>query len=369
MTEQDYEAFSYLNDVMPVDVTVGGATGWAIIDTGDPWALLDPSTFPSASGLSNGGDIASIAVGGVTVESPYAFGSTAGDDTDYAPFDINANLGCTVVCGYVTSLNYRDVVFSLGATSPPAGLGATTTFDFSLEGGGTIDGVPAPPSRIVVTVSIEGNDYTMILDTGASAVTVSASAFATLTADGRTTATSQAVTTAGMSETTLTRAKTVAVGGVTASGIVVTTDTSFDNNLAAISQTVGRTIDGSLGGTFLHNFYVSIDYASQTVSLSPYADTSFALDPAEAIGITLNAVSATTYQVAAVDAVATAAGVAVGDYVTAIDGNQLASLSPLVIQALLYGKVGTDKEITFGQAGTLTNMTISLPVEEELPLP
>ena len=61
---------------------------------------------------------------------------------------------------------------------------------FKIEGGGTVSSATTtlsyPATRIPVTVTIEGVDHPFILDTGASEVTVRASLFAALAADGRT---------------------------------------------------------------------------------------------------------------------------------------------------------------------------------------
>jgi hypothetical protein len=221
-----------------------------------------------------------------------------------------------------------------------------------------------------VTVSLEGKDYSMILDTGATDVTVSAAAFAALTADGRTQISGGVDTTSGMSTSSLTRAATVAVGGVVVDGVVIAHDPSFDTNqLTQLSSDVGQTIDGSLGGTFLHDFYVTIDYPSHELTLARYADLSFILDQGELIGITLGISTTGAYEVTAVSGDAATKKVSVSDVVTAIDGTDLASVSSLQVAALLYGKVGSTKQVTFGKASKLAKMTVPILVDETLPLP
>ena len=126
---QDIQAFSRLTNTIPTEVTVGSSTGWTIVDTGNPWVLLDPTAFPTAASLpANGGPIASVTAGSETVNGPYAFGSASGDLTADATFTLDGNLGCTVICGFVAAFNYRDVTFGLAATapSPPSGVGAAT---------------------------------------------------------------------------------------------------------------------------------------------------------------------------------------------------------------------------------------------------
>jgi len=366
----DLAAFSYLTDTIPATITVDGARGLAVIDTGDPWVLLDPTTFPAAASLSqSGGTVPSIALAGTSTNDPWVYGSTTGDVDIDPTFAIEANVGCTVLCGLVASFNYRDVTLTLGSATTPSGLEASTTLGFMLLGG---DGTSMfPASRIVVTVSLEGKDYSMILDTGATDVTVSAAAFAALTADGRTQISGGVDTTSGMSTSSLTRAATVAVGGVVVDGVVIAHDPSFDTNqLSQLSSDVGYTIDGSLGGTFLHDFYVTVDYAKEQLTLARYQDLSFILDQGELIGITLGVVSGTgVYEVTAVSGDAATKKVSVNDVVTAIDGTDLASVSSLQVAALIYGKVGSTKQVTFGKAAKLANMTVPILVDETLPLP
>jgi hypothetical protein len=239
---------------------------------------------------------------------------------------------------------------------------------FSFLGGGVVDGVTIPRSRIVVNVSLEGNQYAMILDTGATSVTVSQAAFTALTADGRTQIMTGGVeTTSGVSTTSLARAASIAVGGVTVDSVVVAHDTSFDTNLAAVSMDAGQTIDGSLGGDFLHDFFVTVDYAASTVHLARYSDLSFAVDEAEEIGIALEA-EGNGYVVSGVSTTAGAQGITVGDTVESIDDVDLAGLSLAQATLLLYGKVGSTKVVKFGAAQQVANQTLTVVVEEFLPL-
>jgi len=370
----DVQAFSRLTNSIPITITVGGVSGWAFVDTGNPWALLDPTIFPSAAGLPvNGGTLPSITLASEIATNPYVIGSTGGDLQGDSTFSLDGNIGCTVVCGFTPSFNYRDVTVTLGGAPAPSGLEPAVTVPFSFKGGGTEEGLAVPRSRIVVAVSVEGNMYSMILDTGASDVTLSGGAFAALTSDGRTQVSGgTAETASGSSTSSITRAASIILGGVEVDNLVVAHDTSFDTNLATVSSDVGSTIDGSLGGTFLHEFYVTVDYTSQTVSFARYSDTSFVIDAGEHIGITLGTEqvgTVTEYGVAAASGDAAAIGVAEGDVIVAIDGQQLSSLSSLQVATLVFGAVGTTKSVTFGAATNLSGMTVSIPVEENLPLP
>ncbi len=364
----DVQAFSRLTNLIPTNAVVGGSSGWVYVDTGNPWALLDPTTFPSAA--ANGGTLPSIAMGGVTASNPFAYGSATGDITGDSTFNVYGNVGCTVVCGFTPSFNFRDATLTLGNVSPPSGLEPAVVTSFSLEGGGTEGGVAVPRSRIVVNVSVEGKSYAMIVDTGASEVTLSEAAFSALTSDGRVQLSSgSAETTSGTSSVSLTRAASVVLGGVDVDSVVVAHDSSFDQNLAAVSTDVGQTIDGSLGGTFLHDFYVTVDYSAETISLARYEDTSFALDPGEHLGLDLEIDESGNYFVAQATGDAATKGVRAGDAILSIDGQTLSSLTTLEASVLLFGAVGASKVVAFGAAENVAFSSVAILVDETLPLP
>jgi len=366
-------AFSYVTNLIPAQITVGGTSATAYVDTGNPFVLLDPSTFTSISGLAAlGGDIPSVVVGSTTAENVYVIPTTDGLTSPDPAFPLHANLGCTAICKFVATFNYRDVAFGLApaAPAPPAGLEPEIVLAFSFEGGSEVGGVNVPKSRIVVPVTIEGTKYTMMLDTGASYVTVTQAAFTAITQDGRPTANGgTAETTEGTSTTTVARVSSVVVGGTGGAevqSVVIAHDTSFDMNLEEVSTDTGQQIDGSLGGTFLHDFYVTVDYATAKVHFARYSDTSFAIDPAEQIGIAL-AQQGSNYVVAAADQAAAALGVTSGDVVTSIDGQLITGLPVAQASVLLFGKVGSTKMVAFGAAAHLGYQSVSLTVEELLP--
>ena len=106
--------------------------------------------------------------------------------------------------------------------------------------------------------------FTMIVDSGASTVILSDAAYSAITADGRVMIDGgMTQTTSGTSDSSITRVASIVVGGAEVDNAVITHDTSFDSNLDEVSGDVGQTIDGSLGGTFLHNFFVTVDYPNE----------------------------------------------------------------------------------------------------------
>jgi hypothetical protein len=231
--------------------------------------------------------------------------------------------------------------------------------------------ISLPKSRIIVSVSIEGTAHTMLVDTGASDVTVRSSVFSSLTHDGRATLGAGTVETVnGTSHATMTRARTMALGPVALDGVIVLGDPATDSLFDTVGQEVSRTVDGSLGGSFLNHFYLTVDYAQQTLALAPYSDTSFVIDPAERLGLTVGRAPDHTYHVTAVVSGSDAAnkGVSVGDTVVTIDGTDLSGASVSEIIALVSGPVGTSKMVTFGPARTLAGQTVSIQISELLPL-
>ena len=368
----DLIAFSRLTNAIPTEITADGSTAYGVVDSGNPWVLLDPAAFPSAATLpASGGALDAITAGGVTRTKPYVIPTSTGDVSGDSTLTLRGNLGCSVLCGQVASFDYRAVTFTLGDTAPtdaPTDLGAPLSVPFTLSGGGTDDGVPIPASRVVVPVVIEGTTFSMIVDTGASDVILSAGAYNSIVADGRVqTDGGMSQTTTGTSDSSITRVRSIVVGDATVDRPVIGHDAAFDANIAEVSADVGHTIDGSLGGTFLRNYYVTLDYPNQIVNLAPYPDTGFLLDPGEMIGLMVQYVDG-GYFVSAVSTGAAELGVNVGDIVVAIDGQDLASISPLQVATLFYGTVGTTKKVTFGAAATLDGQTVDVTVEEMLPL-
>jgi Aspartyl protease/PDZ domain len=365
-------AFTRLLDSIVVPVDVGGTTALLQVDTGNPWVEVNPKVFPEAP--SNAGNVATLSVESERLTNVQVVSKISPCPNPDPEIVVGGFLGCTVICKSVVSLNYRDVAFTLGPQEAPPDLLPETKIPFALEGGGTdsLGGftVTTPPSRIVVSVDVEGVTHRMIVDTGASFVTVDQALFASITKDGRPQLDGgMACTTSGPSTSTAARVLTISVAEAAVHDVVISHDTAFDETLALISEDAGETIEGSLGGTFLDNFYVTIDYAAGELHLAPYGDTSFVVDPARSMGFGLKARPGGGYMVSSVVPGTDAAskGVHAGDEVLAIDGEELAPLSDTEATVLLFGKVGATKMVQFGAAAKLDNMTVAITVNEFLP--
>ncbi len=365
-------AFTRLLDSIVVPVDVGGTTALLQVDTGNPWVEVNPKFFPQAP--AQAGNVATLGVETEQLTNVQIVSKSSSCKSPQEGIQVGGFLGCTVLCRTVVSLNYRDVVFTIGREPAPPDLLPETKIPFALKGGGTtpLGGftVTTPPSRIVVSVDVEGVSHRMIVDTGASLVTVDHALFAAITNDGRPQlAGGKACTTSGPSMTTAARVLTLSVAGATLHDVVVAHDTAFDETLSRISQDAGETIEGSLGGTFLDHFYVTIDYPAGELHLAPYTDTSFTVDPAQLMGFGLTARPGGGYMVSNVVAGTDAAskGVEVGDEVLAIAGQELAPLSVTEATLLVFGKVGATKMVQFGTAAKLGHMTVGITVNEFLP--
>jgi gag-polyprotein putative aspartyl protease/PDZ domain-containing protein len=366
-------AFTHLTNLLVVPVDVAGTTGLLGIDTGDPFVLLNPTTFPSAPEV---GSVSTLVVESDHLTKVPVITSSDSPSSPDPSVPLGGLLGCTVICSSVVSFDYQNAVFTIGSSTPPSGLMTATSLPFAFKGGGTVQAggmsVTVPRSRVVVSVEIEGAAHTMIVDTGASATVVDQAVYSALTSDGRTQLSGGMVnTTSGSTTASFTRVKTVSLGGAEVSGVLVSHDSSFDSNLADVSKDAGETIEGSLGGTFLDHFYLTIDYPGSELHLAPYTDTSFIYDLAENIGVSLAGANSDGYEVAMVFAGTDAAskGVEAGDVIVAVDGQMLASLTLSEATVLLGGKVGSTKMVEFGDAQVLANQTVSIAVSELLPLP
>lgn len=372
-TPAQMTAFARVDKVLLVNAEANGSKGALAVDTGNPLMLLNPASFPSSPDVGT----TSFTVAGHTYDDVPVVTSTLSPASPDPAFSLGGLVGCPLLCNTVASFNYRDAVMTIGDSPQISGVGADTAIPFDFEGGGTtfqVNGksVDLPQSRVVVNVDLEGQTYRMIVDTGATSITVGESVLAILASDGRKKLDSGSLQTAGngASSATYTRAKKVTVGGVSVQDVVVVHDSAFDRNLQTIDVETGDAIFGSLGGSFLEHFAVTIDYPNHMLHLAPYTDTSFIVDAGRAVGFSVK--TAIEKQGAVVSSVlagsqAEALGIAAGDVVTSVDGTAVTGLSFSEIQVLLSGAVGSTKSVTFGSAAKNANQTLTVPVEEYFP--
>lgn len=369
-----------VTDILIVPVTVNGVTAATIVDTGSPIVALDPVSFPHAALPDGSGPVDMLTVGDLHFPDPTVVGANLITSPDPSiPF--GGSLGCAVLCEFEVSLNYRDSRLTLGNGAPPGNLETPgVSVPFVLGGGGfvTLTDVPGqvtfPPSRIMLTATIEGTDYPFIVDTGSSLMTLRESLFNGLVTDGRAVISGIDTATVGMqSMSSVARLRSVVIGGAAVEGLVGGDDPNVEQTLDDLATETGSPVSGLVGGSFLRQFFVVVDYPGGVLRLQRYSKGGPTFDTFDrvAIGVAVadGASPATVSGVFAGSAPATL-GVAIGDEVVAIDGHALAKLGSSAVNQLLSGPVASTKTVTFGTtaSASLAHKTVTIPVEDILPL-
>jgi hypothetical protein len=359
------------------DVMIDGKEGAMVVDTGAPIVLVDPRQFPGANLPSMGAASVNVSFGALTVDAVPAYS----DSTDPLPF--GGLVGGNLLRQFSAQFDYRDQTLRLGDGLAPTGVEQPgVSVSFTLGGGGLARISPSdthtilviPPTRIPVTVDIEGVSHPFILDTGASAVVLRSTIYNQLVSDQRPQlATSTISTVYGMMAGHFSRARTITVGGqqvVNAPLLNV-----GDDLLDSLAAETGQPVDGLLGGTFLREFLVTIDYPHGALLLQRYSPPATIADEFRRVGIDLGPdnVGTHAYGVASVYAGSDAAqkGVAADDQLVAIDGLPLDALDPFTVERMLLGTVGTTHAIQFGITAISANqgMTLVIRVDDLLPNP
>jgi len=362
------------SNVVFVDAALNGhAGGRLLIDTGSPYTLIDPQQFPGATLPPQQEVNADIGLGALTIDAVPSLQITTGTMDS---LHLGGILGANVLRQFSTEVNYRDQELRLGDGAAPADVeipGASVPF--KLEGGTSpldTSGIPAPTTRVPVTVTLEGTPHPFILDTGASEVTVRAALFATLTADGRARLSGLTVSTAtGQASAIVSRLRTVSAAGQDVSDVAFMT-LNDDTLLDSLASEVHHPIDGLLGGSFLREFLVTIDYPRGELHLQRYGTRDHISDEFQRVGIQLEA-SGASYAVGVVyqGSDAAAKGLRVGDQIVAIDGQALTALNPIAADQLLQGPVGGTHRLSMGvtAAVALTFTDVVVRVDDLIPPP
>lgn len=366
-----------------------------LIDSGSPVVLIEPAKFslpPPATpnDVQTHVDIGFLKDGDavVTVKKVPALQLSAAmmDEIGFGGI-----LGGNVMRDFSIQLDYAAPMmtgFCLGCTSQARDDVASpgTAIPFTLRGGGrgpvpltsTVQPtVTIPPTRVPVTVDIDGTSYPFILDTGASEVSVRMSVFDALTADGRHKLTGFPITTVmGDSGASVTRAGMVTVGGEAVPNVPVMTIPGDEllNGISMELDSSGRTqIDGLLGGSFLRNFLVTVDYPKGKLHLQRYMTQTWK-DEFVRVGIGLAQTAPNAAHVYAVGNVYAGTDAAihlqVGDEVWSIDGTSLDTLDPIAADALLDGANGDSKALVVSRAATPTvPVSVAVKVDDLIPAP
>jgi hypothetical protein len=354
----------------------GHPGGRLLIDTGSPFTLINPAQFPGATLAPTTQVTVNLGFGGVTVDNVPALQLTGSTMDDLHLAGIG---GGNMMKQFSAAFDYRGMKFRLGDGPAPDGAAQPgTEIPFVLQGGGAVMAgagmtVLFSATRIPVTVDIEGTSHQFILDTGASEVNVRSSLFTQLTADGRPQLGGFPVTTAsGPATATVTRTRSVSVAGETVTNVA--TMTIGDTLLDSLSGEVGHTVDGLLGGTYLREFFVNVDYARGKLHLQRYASRDHIVDELQRVGIATGAGTAgggisvvTVY--ARTDA--EQKGIGAGDELLTVDGVPVDPLDAIANEIAVQGAVGTTKVLGFGtaQSPNVAHMQLTVRVDDLVPPP
>ncbi len=374
-----------------------------LIDSGSPVVLIDPASF-GLPGPATAADVPThVDLGLLDVSDPTQPPTTVVTIKGIPALQLSAAmmdeigfggiLGGDVMRDFSIQLDYAAPSpmkgFCLGCASGDRDDVASpgTVVSFGLRGGGrgpvplasdVQPYVTIPATRIPVTVDIEGVQHPFILDTGASEVSVRSSVFTDLTSDGRATLTGFPITTVtGDSGASVTRAKTVTVGNETIADVPVMTIPG-DELLNGISQELdssGKTqIDGLLGGSFLRNFLVTVDYPKGQLHLQQYKTQTWQ-DEFKRVGVGLGATAPGSHHSYAVGVVyagsdAEQKGIRAGDEIWSIDGMSLDGLDPIIADSALNGTPRTTKTIVYSITDNATTPTsVDVLVDDLIPSP
>jgi hypothetical protein len=363
------------------DVAVDGHPGGRLgVDTGSPIMLVDASKFPGLVLPPAVQVTADLTLGQFTVNDVPLVQYATGGGMD--PLNFAGLLGGNVMQQFSVRFDYAnpDRAFRLGMPEMEMERTGVTTpgtaIPFNLEGGGRgrfeSEVIDFPATRIPLTVDVEGVPHPFILDTGASETTVRTSVYEVLMADGRGELTGLPIgTVSGPTTASVTRARSLTVAGETVANPAVMT--IGDMIIDGIETEVGHPVDGLLGGNFLREFMVTIDYPRRTLHLQRY--TSIAIvDEFKRVGIELAvAGGAHRYRVGTVYAGTDAAlkQLSVDDEIVSIDGRALDPLDSITADGLLSGTVGATLAIGLGTArvAALSNTTVGVLIDDLIPAP
>jgi hypothetical protein len=363
------------------DVAVDGHPGGRLgVDTGSPLVLVDESKFPGLMLPATVQVTADLTLGQFTVNDIPMVQFPTGGGMD--PLNFAGLLGGNVMRQFSVRFDYAhpDRAFRLGMPEmEPETTGVEmpgTAIAFNLEGGGLgrfeNEVLEFPATRIPLTVDVEGVSHSFILDTGASETTVRASVYGALTADGRGELVGLPIgTVSGPTTASVTRARSITVAGETVVNPAVMTigDTIIDG----IQTEVRHPVDGLLGGNFLREFMVTIDYPRRTMHLQRYT-APVIVDEFKRVGIELGVgAGAHRYTVGTVYRGTDAEGkqLSTGDELVSINGQALDGLDSIAADGLLSGTVGATHAIALGvaRAPGLSNTTVAVLVEDLIPAP
>ena len=252
------------------DVAVDGKTGGRLgVDTGAPIMLVDASKYPGLTFPNQTEVTTDITVGDLTIDG-------VSDRTDvvrqrHGPAELRRAARRQRDAPVHGALRLRPSRSRLPPGHAADGDGDRRRRDagelrrtsrWRAAGSGasaTAAWSPSPRRASRCQVEIDGVTHPFILDTGASETTVRASLFTTVTADGRAQLSGLPIMTVmGSSTASATRVSTLTAAGATVNDAVDHDDRRHADRRAGDGGP--PPVDGLLGGNFLREFLVTIDY-------------------------------------------------------------------------------------------------------------
>lgn len=260
------------NGIVTLPVSIDSASTMPfLVDTGAVLTRVDPTRFPTLA-LSPGlAQVTTLDVGNVHLTNLDVVAASLCGAGMMCPSAGPAGLlGGAVLEGFAVTIDYHHSNVTFGAFTPPSGAGAPTMTSFALQGGGTTTvgdaSVTLPATRIAVDVDIEGMVVPMLVDTGSSTMVIEPALYDTLVADGRPQSTTTLATVAGTQKVSSTKLHTVSLAGAAQSNVAAVRS-PLDMNVLSVE--VGHPVDGLVGGAYLQNYIVTIDYPARVITLRP----------------------------------------------------------------------------------------------------
>ncbi len=259
--------------------------------------------------------------------------------------EVGGILGYELLKRAVVGIDYRrQVVYHLDDWGDEADFGPEVAGPFSAL---AFDLNPA--KIIVISARFEDMDeeVDVILDTGTSSTVISQSLVDALGAedDGRTVLRgSKSVSPLGEMDTPIIRLRSLGIGD--RESVHTWATIHPDSYFALIGRVIGVEVEAIVGGGFLREFLVGIDYEAATLYLAPYTTLDHIEDEFQMVGIEVIAGDA-GFEVYTVfeESDAEAQGIAVGDLLLELDGAPAVDMTPAEVVETLRGEVGTTLEM------------------------
>jgi hypothetical protein len=370
-----------VSDVPAVEATVEPAgpdglqaSGLWMIDTGSPITLLDTDDPEASVFTADTLDVFELSFRDYTLLTldVFAPGYALGDTS------IIGIVGGDLLRYFCPEIDYRNKRATLHEScqvppSPRPDCDATVTIPFALLGGGQLTlsnqtAIAVKPTRIAFEVTVEDTAVTAVLDSGASAPALTPALAEQLFADRPNRPhlePVQVATVAGVVSATMLRVREIRAGGVAVRSVpcLAPEDPMF---LQYLSAEIGRPVSLLLGGAFLREFNVRLDYAKRSIYFAPYVERDH-IDPDEYVfvGVALaedagQVVISNVYN----ETDAAAQDVQIGDIVMAVDGRTVFGLQD-TLDAIATFEQGERVALELQRLGV--THTVELLIEDLLP--